>query len=378
MKVALIRQKYHSMGGAEKNMVILAQGLLKRGHDVSVFCREWDEQSKGGIKFNRIVVPAKPAFLKLLLFDCFVRKELRKSEWDITHSFEMMSSQDVYRASGGCARSWNMKLEEIRPGALGKLMVYMRFYRLVEQWLEKRAFKKGHYRKIIAISKRVKDEIMKCYGVPSRDVEVIYNGVDLKEYNPQNRNIFRDETRKIYNLGPDDFVVLFVGSGFERKGLGNLIKAIALVAGDKNIKLLVAGHGKRARYTRIAGKLKIMDNIVFAGKVADVKKLYAAADVFVLPSVYEPFGTACLESLAAGLPTIVSEACGASEIITDNADGLIVRDCQNTEEIAEKIKMTFNNEFRKELEGKSRLLAEKYTVDKYVEKTIAVYTAAVK
>ncbi|GAJ05049.1 unnamed protein product, partial [marine sediment metagenome] len=139
----------------------------------------------------------------------------------------------------------------------------------------------------------------------------------MEEFHPKNRALFREEIREEFNIGNDEFLILFVGSGYRRKGLRYLIEAISLLKEEKPLKVLVVAKGKKRPYLRLARRLGREDKIIFTGGRKDLRKFYAASDLFVLPTVYEPFGNVCLETLASGLPIIVSRAGGAAEIITE-------------------------------------------------------------
>jgi UDP-glucose:(heptosyl)LPS alpha-1,3-glucosyltransferase len=99
-------------------------------------------------------------------------------------------------------------------------------------------------------------------------------------------------------------VVLFVGSGFERKGLAHLLRAMALAGGKA--RLWVIGKGDKGPYLRLAEKLGLSSRVTFWGPHQDVRSFYAAADLFAFPTLYDPFPTAAMEALAAGLPVITT------------------------------------------------------------------------
>ncbi|MCG2677184.1 glycosyltransferase family 4 protein, partial [bacterium] len=238
--------------------------------------------------------------------------------------------------------------------------------------------KENNYKRIIAISKEGKEEIIKYYGVPPEDIIVVYNGVDLEEYHPQNKALFRKEIRKEFSISEEEFFILFVGSGYRRKGLKYLVEAVSLLKEEKPLKILVVAKGKKRFYLRLARRLGVEDKIIFTGGRKDLRKFYAASDLFVLPTVYEPFGNVCLETLASGLPIIVSKTSGAAEIITEGEDGLLLKNPRDSRELAEKIRLTFDNRYRNKLSKNARILAENFTVDKNVEKTLEVYREVVR
>ena len=374
MKIALIRQSYHKYGGAERYVSYLAEGLLKRRHEVHVFARKWDSHALEGITFHRVLTLKGPSFLKALSFASNVRRLLQRERFDIINSFDRTLYQDVYRAGDGVHREWRKRLLEITPNPLVRLLILLNPLHIGLLFLEKRIFQENKYKKIIAISKEGKEEIIKYYEVRPEDIVVIYNGVDLEEFHPTNRALFKEEIRKEFGVSEKEFLVLFVGSGYRRKGLRYLIEAIALLKKEeKPLKVLVVAKGKKRPYLRLAKRLGVKNRIVFAGGRKDLRKFYAASDLFVLPTIYEPFGNVCLETLASGLPIIVSKASGAAEIITEGVNGLLLEDPRDSQGLAEKIRLTFDNRFRNKLSKNARILAENFTVDKNVEKTLQIY-----
>ncbi len=377
MKIALIRQSYHKYGGAERYVSYLAEGLLKRGHEVHVFARKWDPSAPKGIIFHRVSTLKGPSFLKALSFAYNVKKLLEEERFDIVNSFDRTLYQDIYRAGDGVHREWRKRLLEITPNPIARLSILLNPLHLSLLFLEKRIFKENNYKKIIAISKEGKEEIIKYYGVRPEDIVVIYNGVDLEEFHPKNKTLFREEIRKEFNVSEEEFLILFVGSGYRRKGLKYLIEAISLLKEEKPLKVLVVAKGKKRPYFRLAKKLGVKNRIIFAGERKDLRKFYVASDFFVLPTIYEPFGNVCLETLASGLPIIVSKASGAAEIITEGESGLLLENPQNPSEIAQKTRLTFDDRFRDKLAKNARILAENFTVDKNVEKTLEAYQEVV-
>ena len=156
----------------------------------------------------------------------------------------------------------------------------------------------------------VKNEIIEFYDYPAERIDLIYTGVPLEIFSRARSN--RVEQRRALKLGEDDVALLFAGSGWERKGLREAIAACR----NPGLRLLVAGRGDERKFKA--------PHVQFLGVVRDMPALYAAADIFILPTFYDPFSNACLEALASGLPVITTRDNGFSEIIEDGVHGSIV------------------------------------------------------
>jgi UDP-glucose:(heptosyl)LPS alpha-1,3-glucosyltransferase len=158
---------------------------------------------------------------------------------------------------------------------------------------------------------------------------VIYSGVDAEKFSPTGRDAFRQQQRMTLKIPQQAPVALFVGSGFERKGLAGFLRALAegggarAAAGEPWYGLVVGKDKHVEKYRALAHRLGIAERVIFSGGVADARPFYAASDVFVLPTIYEPFGLVCLEALACGLPVVTSTSAGAAEIIDEGVNGYV-------------------------------------------------------
>jgi UDP-glucose:(heptosyl)LPS alpha-1,3-glucosyltransferase len=169
----------------------------------------------------------------------------------------------------------------------------------------------------------VKDDIARRFGVADERLQVIYNGVDLDAFHPRLREEHGFALRQKVGVGDTVPVMLFVGSGYERKGLPTLLHALSLMS-RSDARLWVIGRDKDESLMRkLAQTLGVDDRVLFLGAQADVKPFYGAADVFALPTLYDPFPNAALEALACGLPIVTTSTCGAAELI-DEGNGRIV------------------------------------------------------
>jgi UDP-glucose:(heptosyl)LPS alpha-1,3-glucosyltransferase len=160
-------------------------------------------------------------------------------------------------------------------------------------------------------------------------------------------------------------VVLFVGSGFRRKGLDLLLKAWALPSLQDVFLLVVGDDPAMAGYVRRARSQGLAGRVIFAGRDAEVEKYHAAANLFAMPSWQEAFGHASLEALASGLPILVSSPSGASEILEGELQKGIVQDLGDPLELSGRVIQLLDQNRWPSLSQAARRLAEKYSWERY-------------
>ncbi|MFP4445498.1 MAG: glycosyltransferase family 4 protein, partial [Desulfosudaceae bacterium] len=262
MKLALVRQQYTDFGGAERYTAALAEHLLAAGHEVHIFAHEWkgDAAASKRLIFHRVPMIGGLSVLEALSFAGNTKKLLRRESFDIIHSFERTIYQDIYRAGDGCHAEWLLRRRKIDPP-------YKRIINRINPlhrsllWLEKRIFAPGNYRLIIANSERGKQEIMRHYGVPAENIRVVYNAVDLEKFQAGDGEEDRSAIRERLGMGASDPLLLYVGSGFKRKGVAAAMTALARL--PENIRLVVVGRERLRPYRRLAAKLGLADRIYF-------------------------------------------------------------------------------------------------------------------
>jgi UDP-glucose:(heptosyl)LPS alpha-1,3-glucosyltransferase len=204
--------------------------------------------------------------------------------------------------------------------------------------------------------------------------------VDLKTFNPKNRKKYFQTIRNIYNIDKDQTVLVFAGNPFERKGLEYVLRAASEIREDT--KLFVIGKYSQDefnQFTKIATDVGVKDKTIFVGLTNEINKYFAASDIFVLPTLYEPFGLVILEAMASGLPVVVSSIAGAAELITDGKDGMLLENPENPTEIANKVNYIIENENNKKQIGKlARAAAEQYSWQRTAEGMMEVFEKSLR
>jgi glycosyltransferase involved in cell wall biosynthesis len=242
---------------------------------------------------------------------------------------------------------------------------------------------------IVTVSHAMKDELVGL-GFPKEKIQVSYNGVDPEKYNPS--AVTKEEIKKIrrrYDIKDDEEMILFIGRLVGVKGVDKLIMSLPhILQKNPKAKLVIVGLGDLQEY---------LMNLVKATKMSDFVKFrfefipeeeriqhYAACDVAVFPSFYEPFGIVVLEAMAMERPVVVGAAgiSGMREIVISCGEeqcGYHI-DPNNPSDIAWGISSVLENDEKKKWLGKNgrkRVLNE-FTWDKIAEKTLTLYEQILK
>ena len=319
MEVGIVRQRYTPYGGAERFVADALTALAREDVTLTLYTRSWPP---GGSVFTPVV--CDPFYLGNVWRDWSfaraVRAALAKHRPDLIQSHERIAGCDVFRAGDGVHQVW---LEE-RARAMSPLRrvgLALNPYHRYTLRAESQLFADPALRAVICNSRLIRDQIRQRFGVPEDKLYVIYNAVDAVRFSPATA-AQRAAARDGYGMPRDATIFALVGSGYDRKGVAPAIAALARL--PSNARLIVVGKEKNpARYRRLAEQLGVAGRVRFAGPERDVSAVLAAADAFVLPTLYDPLPNACLEAMAAGLPVVTSSQCGAAELLVAHDAGIV-------------------------------------------------------
>lgn len=376
MRIALVLPRFGpNLGGVERYAWELAHGVARAGHEVHVVCHRGEHDGTPGIRIRQVPIVRWHNALKIASYarnaDRLVAAEGKA--FDVVHGFGRTTVHDLYRVGGGVHRAYLARMRaESSSGWLG-LWQRLDPRNWVIDRIEARIFRRDAGRRFTAISRLCARDVEEHYGIPASEIEVIHNGVDVEVFHPRNRDRFREPFRRRHNVRDDETAVLFVGTGFRRKGLDTLIAAVGELAKEAPVRLFVVGKGSEGAFRREVRKRSLEEKVWFLGSRRDLAELYAMSDVFVLPTRYEPFGTACLEAWATGLPVVVSRMSGASEVMTPGEHGAILEDPESASELAERLRPFLSPAERARVAPLARGLAERHTIQANVARTIAIY-----
>ena len=359
MKLAVICRPFSFHGGVETATAGLIEELRRRGHAIDLLSTR-AQPDIPGITVRRLATPTQPSTLRFLWFALAARRAVRHGGYDLVQSHERCLSQDVYRAGEGTHLGY---LE-----AMGRAHRLHPYHRAVTA-VERRIFTLRAARHVVAISRRDAAEIAQRFGTPPARMSVVYNGVDLTRFHPDLRPRWRGPMRDEFGLADRDWVVLFVGSGFARKGLGPLLDAAAALD-DPRVRVVVAGKGDTGPYERRAGELGLEGRVRWLGARRDAERLYAMADAVALPTRYEPFGNVHLEALASGVPILTTRWAGGAEIVEHGVNGWVAPSLRVGDVSAG---LTALRDLPHEAGLAARTAAEPFTYEAQVDALTAVY-----
>jgi len=310
LTIGFLRRGYSPTGGVEAYLKGLAEGLRAEGHRVVLLgTAEWPSEAWPGGEIIRCSSKKLGRYAKEVT-------GIRRGSvicFDLILSVEKVPGCDLYRTDEGIHAAWlDQRSKYLSPWAHF-------FQRISPKHMEKLRFEKKLFapqatRRVISISQKISREISEYYGYPATKISLIRNGISQRELPSL---LEKHESRGKLGIGLDEKIVLFVGTGWERKGLSFAIRAVEKIQ-NSHIKLLVAGKGPERRFAS--------PFVRFLGPVKDMAMVYAAADLFILPTIFDPFPLAGLEALAAGLPVVTTTANGLSEVITSGVHGEVIEE----------------------------------------------------
>jgi glycogen synthase len=315
------------VGGLGRHVAALTRALAAQGHEVHVVTRDHPdapaEEWVDGVHVIRVgeappVIPFEDLVPWVLAFNN--RVQSAASRILATHDIDVVHAHDwlVAHAAAGVKDAFGVPLvatvhatehgrhQGYLPGPMNKLI------HQTEWWLTYEA------RRVITCSQYMRDQVSRIFELPDAKVDVIPNGVAVRDFALPEAEVaaFRHE------LTPDGRpLLLFAGRLEYEKGVQTVLSALEHVEGRLGpVRVLVAGVGTYSEeLRRMVAELGLDDRVTFTGFLEDhdLRLHYAAADVALAPSIYEPFGLVAVEAMACGTPVVVGDTGGLREIVAE-------------------------------------------------------------
>ncbi|HEY0236860.1 MAG TPA: glycosyltransferase family 4 protein [Afipia sp.] len=380
MKIALITYNADpARGGAERYTVDLARALAGRGYDVALL----HATSATGEKFPGVTyIHAKAGGLSRAgrhgNFLHAIDRRLEAEHFDIVHAMLPVHRCDIYQPHAGFAFEAFASAHLTRKSGLAHRMSRLgnrlnpkrRLYADVEHNL----LTSIPAPTVICLSKTMKREAVSHFHFDPENLTVIPNAVDLKRYDPAAHPQAGTEFRAKFGIMPAKKIGLFLGQDFVRKGLAETLHAMAGL-NDPSFVLLVAGRDDPAPFKRLAGTLGVSQNVIFAGATGDPYPFYAAADVVLFPSRFDPFGLVPAEAVAMGVPPIVSSHAGVSELLDHDHNALIVEEPSQIGSLAAAMRYALEPATHERLARGCMKTRVEFSYEKHLNAVIDLYAA---
>jgi UDP-glucose:(heptosyl)LPS alpha-1,3-glucosyltransferase len=317
-RVALVRSRFDAFGGAERFVQAAISALSAQGATLTLVTRRWPDGDGTAIVVD-------PFFVGSLWRDRgFARAacaELSRRRFDLVQSHERIACCDVYRAGDGVHAEWLAQRARVQS-PIARLATALSPHHRYLLGAERGLFRSARLKAVICNSEMVRGEISRHFATPAEKLVLIRNAVDGARFHPGLRDEFGAAVRQQLGIPADAVVFAFVGSGFQRKGVEPFLRALA--RRREPAWAMIVGKDKHARsYGELSVRLGVAARVRFLGAVSDVRPCLAAADAFVLPTLYDPFPNAALEAMASGLPVVTSAKCGVAEILAEGETGFV-------------------------------------------------------
>jgi UDP-glucose:(heptosyl)LPS alpha-1,3-glucosyltransferase len=350
--------------------------LARRGHDVHVVAG-----NIGSTRLPpRVVSHIIPQSKSRVSFAVAAAAIVQRLELDVVHDMGAGWSCDVFQPHGGSHYAWLARRADIYPSWFQSLKRTLdRLAPRQRDFLRhcRRQFALPHSlnKTFVALSNTVADDFMRFHGIRPEQIAVVPNGVDCRRFSPAHRTSHRDDVRRRLGIVDEAIVLLLAAHNFRLKGVPELLTITArLVADCRPAHAVIIGGKRLARWRRAAARIGLARCATFVGAVEDPAPYYAAADVYVHPTYYDPCSLVLLEAAACGLPIVTTRRFnGATELFREDHEILTVADPRDGDALYERVEALFDARLRDELGAAARRVALRHPFERNVAEIVQLY-----
>jgi UDP-glucose:(heptosyl)LPS alpha-1,3-glucosyltransferase len=317
MQIAFCIFKYFPFGGIQRDMLKMVRECLARGHVVRIYAIRWQAEPPPGAELCLVEVSAFTNHRLYERFAQWVQSDLRARPVDLVVGMNKMPGLDVYYAGDSC----------YQEKALSQRSVWYRLLPRCRSFIaaERAVFDANSPTEILTISDVQTPLFRRYYGTPRERFHPLPPGIDRDRGAPENKELLRAAFRAELGIDHDEHLLLFVGSGFIKKGLDRALRALQAMPPEiyRRTWLYVLGEDNAEPFRRMAKRLGVYQRVKFLGGRTDVPSFLFAGDGLLLPAYDENAGMAILEAMIAGLPALVTKNCGYAHYLERADAGMI-------------------------------------------------------
>ncbi len=385
MHIVLIIENFNPhAGGNEQSTSEIASELVVRGHQVTVLAGYCPSH----ILLPDITVHAyssrrSASAARLMLFTRWACRQLARMEHDVSISMTMAVPAMIVQPRGGTIRETLIRNVAMRNTFIHRqckrMLVSMSTKQRLLLMLESRTLKNPCVKKIIAVSEYVRGQLMRHYGVPEDHIALVPNGASIRAGDSTQQASWRTRIRQGFHVSEQAIVYLFAAQKPKLKGFFQLMQAMREIIGQSHQSVVMLAGSYGFRDYQYVSQLGLRNHVRFVGHTRRMPVLYAAADVTVLPTWYDPCSRVVLESLMMNCPTISTKYNGASEwLVDDNGNELCGRVIDSPSDVPGLVRAMVELADT-EIRGRCRLAADdlkdRLTMGRHVDNLLEVIKA---
>ncbi len=374
-EIAVVRSSYSPYGGLETRTAELIKRMLATDTKISLLTlpkQKWP-LSHPNLKIIPLGSLIKNRLWQLWRFEQSVCRYLSRHPFKVVFSLDRVSCFTHFSAGEGSHKTF-LRIKNRYSNVPSRLFRKVSPFHAYTLYIEKKGFQNPHLEKIHCCSKMVAMDIGNDYHVDSEKFQIIYNGINWKDIGNtfNNRAIISSEILKTHGLNPSENYLLFLGSGFDRKGLDLAIHGLLFL--HPSYHLIVVGKDRCRAYIRQSEKLGLEKRVHFLGPQPQGWRYASMCKAMVLPSRYEPFGLAAAEVQAMGIPVLVSENTGYAELVSPGRSGIVLKNQENIKEAFTKLQYLIENpvmspsEIREQISHLDNDIVMENIINKFVNK----------
>jgi UDP-glucose:(heptosyl)LPS alpha-1,3-glucosyltransferase len=318
LKLAMVLFRYFPWGGMQANFLRIVKASLARGHQVDVYTLDWQGEQPEALNVNIVEVVGRRNTVRYTYFAARVERLTGAKKYDLVMGFNRMPGLDLYYAADPC---FVERIRKTRPWYYPFTARYRHF-----QTVEKNLFGPQSKTQILALSQLQIDEYTRNYATQRGRFRLLAPGVPAHYRRHENAAKFRNIFRERHDIAEDDWVLLMIGSGFERKGMDRGLRAVAELSSDLKVlcHLFVVGKGREKPLRRLAKRLGLNSGLNFVPGSSEIPLYLQGADLLIHPARSENTGNVIVEAIAAGLPVLCSGTCGYASHVQSAQAGSVI------------------------------------------------------
>jgi len=319
MRVALSIFKYFPYGGIQRDMLKVARECLRRGHQVKVFSLRWEGPAEPDLDVELLPVVGINRHSQYDHFAVALHEAVADDEFDLLVGFNKMPGLDVYYAGDSCYLEKSLT----QRSALYRLLPRFRSFVAAEHSV----FSSDSATQILTLSNGEVPRYRHLYRTQPDRFHELPPGIERDRVAPADVAPYRESVRTEHGLAEHDNVVLFLGSGFIKKGLDRALLALAALPAHVRTctHLFVIGRDKADAFERLAMRLGVSNRVTFYSEGRDdIPRFLFAADALIHPAYDETAGMVIVEAMLAGVPAVVTKNCGYASYLEKYRAGIVL------------------------------------------------------